>query len=566
MIRIDYFVMIAYLIGLLAIGAFFLTRIRSSRDMFAAEGRVPWWMSGLSGFMTIFSAGTFVVWGGIAYEYGMVSVSILVCCGGISTLIVGRVLAARWHRLGVTTPAEYVDLRYGKAAAQAYTWLNVAAGGVSMAIGLFSLSVMLAALIPLPAGNFLANPDTGTLAVEWAILIGGTVVVAYTMLGGLWAVLTTDVIQCVVLSLVVLMVVPLSLGKIGGWSEFVARAPESFFRPTAGEFGWVFLVFWTLINTFLYGGHWAFIQRYICVPTGRDARKAAYLMGVLYLVSPLLWMLPAMVYRVMQPEADPRQAYILVCQEVLPAGMLGMTLAAMFSATASMVSSLLNVFAGAFTRDIYRPLFRPNASERHLMIVGRLSTLVYGVAVIVLALLIPFLGGVKEVVFGLVMLVFGPTVVPMVWGVFSRRVNQAGLWITVLGAALITGVVKFGLPAVLPQSSLVAWTAEHGRLTDSLLGSVVPILLMLTTELWSRGTSPGWQRLSEHAARHEKAALAASASLLPAVIVACTMWILAALILVLGFLADEQAGLLFLFAALLSATGAVVVWFARRHG
>jgi Na+/proline symporter len=117
------------------------------------------------------------------------------------------------------------------------------------------------------------------------------------------------------------------------------------------------------------GADWAFAQRFLCVPSKKDARKSAYLFGILYLVSPLLWLLPPMIYRVVDPTADPEQAYILSCMSVLPVGMLGLMVAAMFSATASMVSSQLNVFSGVLTHDLYRPLMRRD-DDQHVKLVS----------------------------------------------------------------------------------------------------------------------------------------------------------------------------------------------------
>lgn len=566
MTDLDVVVLFIYMGGLLAIGAIFVYRTRSSQEMFAAGGRAPWWMAGLSTFMTVFTAGTFVVWGGIAYRLGMVSVSILVGAGGISALTVGYFLAGRWHRLGVTTPAEYINLRFGQTTVQTYTWLNLVSGCTGMAVGLYSLSVMVAAMIPLAPGHPLADPATGALAVHWAIVIGGGVVVAYTMAGGLWAVLTTDVVQCVVLSLVVLLVVPLSLAKAGGLGNFISQSPEGFLSPVGGEYTWTFLLFWTLINICSHGGQWTYVQRFVCVPTEKDARKVAYLAGALYLVCPIVWMLPAMVYRVMEPGVPHEQAYILVCRDVLPAGMLGMTLAAMFSATASTMSSLLNVFAGVFTLDVYRPLVRPQASELHLVIVGRTATVVYGGLAITLALCMPHLGGAEKVVLSLVTLVIGPMLIPSIWGLFSPRIDQYSVWATVGVTAVVAGGIKLLLAqGLLTDFALIGWIADHGQLSDAVVGLLVPITVMLIMELCARETSSGWQRLTDHAARQQQHPVARSTSTLPAMIVAWTVWMLAALTAVLAIRAAEKAGVLFIFATLLLAAGVGIAWLAHRH-
>ena len=90
---IDYIILLIYGIGILYIGSILSKKNKTSADMFAVKKQSPWWLSGLSSFMSAFSAGTFVVWGGIAYKFGFVAVSILMC-SGISSFIVGLVVLA----------------------------------------------------------------------------------------------------------------------------------------------------------------------------------------------------------------------------------------------------------------------------------------------------------------------------------------------------------------------------------------------------------------------------------------------------------------------------------------
>ena len=183
--------------------------------------------------------------------------------------------------------------------------------------------VTLCALIPLPENAPFRDAHTGNLAVWWAILLCGALVVVYTVAGGLWAVLMTDVLQFIVLTAGVLFVVPLSVARVGGLGTFRASAPDGFFQPTTGEYTWWFLIGWVAIQFLSVGGEWAFVQRYLCVPTPADARRGTYLFGILYIVSPVVWMLPPMLYRVSNPGVDHEQAYILACRDVLPAGMVG---------------------------------------------------------------------------------------------------------------------------------------------------------------------------------------------------------------------------------------------------
>ena len=198
----------------------------------------------------------------------------------------------------------------------------------------------------------------------------------------------TDVWQFIVLNLAVLFVVPLALAEVGGFGQFVTDAPEGFMALTSGNYTWFFLVGWIAIHYFVVGAEWAFVQRYLCVPSPRDARKVRFCLVCYTLSGPLLWLLPPMIQRVrvpLPPGATAEQinsmaesAYIDACQSVLPAGMVGLMLAAMFSATASMVSSQLNVFAGVLTNDILKPWLAADHGERLLVWAGRVFTVVLG--------------------------------------------------------------------------------------------------------------------------------------------------------------------------------------------
>ena len=137
---VDYIILIIYGAGILYVGSILSKKNKTAADMFAVKKQSPWWLSGLSSFMSAFSAGTFVVWGGIAYKFGFVAVSILMC-SGISSFLVGRFIAGKWASLGITTVGEYVQLRFGKGAVQFYTWVGMLFKVVAMAVALYSFSV-----------------------------------------------------------------------------------------------------------------------------------------------------------------------------------------------------------------------------------------------------------------------------------------------------------------------------------------------------------------------------------------------------------------------------------------
>lgn len=496
----DWTILIAYLIGTLLLGLLLGKLVKNSGDLFTAGGQSPWWASGLSAFMTMFSANTFVVWGSIAYDVGLVAVMINLMYG-VAALFVGYFVAGRWKAMGIQTPAEYIQLRFGKEALHFYTWSMMILRVVGTAAALYALAKILVALMPLSEGNPLRDPETGNLSLRWAILIFGSVVVIYTMIGGLWAVLMTDVLQFIILNLAVLFVVPLALHQVGGIGAFVDGVPDGFFDVVKDEkYTVLFLAGWAAIHFFMIGAEWAFVQRFLCVPNRKDARKSTYLFGMLYLFSPVLWLLPPMIYRATNPGVDPEQAYILACNSVLPVGMLGLMMAAMFSATASMVSSQLNVFSGVLTHDIYKPLAKATDS-RSLLRAGRVFTILLGVLLIGIAIEIEKYGQVKDLIISITELMVVPLLAPSLWGIFSKRIGGRAVWVTGLSGFGLGVLVRFGfgddglLSGIQSLDGLGAWVQEHSDFLKTFVGVIFPVSVLAVIEFTSRGVHPGWSSI-----------------------------------------------------------------------
>ncbi|WP_406828880.1 sodium:solute symporter family transporter [Microbulbifer sp. ARAS458-1] len=564
MALLDYWVLAAYMLGIVLIGVFYAKRNRSAQDMFAAGGQAPWWVSGLSGFMTMFSAGTFVVWGGIAYKYGLVAVSINLCYG-IAALAAGYFVAGRWKTMGVDTPAEYIELRFGKSVVQLYTWAMLVYRIVGTGVALYALSIILVALMPLPEGNPFRDPNTGNLAVEWAILAFGLVVIIYTMAGGLWAVLMTDVLQFIVLNLSVLFVLVFMLQAIGGVGTFIEQAPAQFFAPVSEGYSLYFLMGWVCIHFFMVGADWAFAQRFISVPSAKEARKSAYLFGILYLVSPLVWLMPPMLYRVIDPSADPEQAYIAACLSVLPAGLVGLLIAAMFSATASLASSQLNVFAGVFTENFYRPLMEQRGGSGNLVTVGRWITLLIGLLLIAVAISIPYMGGAEKVIVSVTSLMVGPLFAPTVWGIFSRRLSARAVWSCVLLTFAAGGAFKWILSVPADGSispSALAWLTKHSAVIELGIGILVPLsVLALFTFVIDRNGTPGWIPDTSKNATSNAGAVASD---LPARVVAVAMGLCALLLMLIALISHERQLEIGLFALVTSGISAAIYLLGTR--
>eukprot|EP01133_Synstelium_polycarpum_P013963 gene13963-16464_t len=465
MVQLDFIVMIVFALLIFAIGLTF-TRMSSKNGnaFFEAGGETPWWINGLSLFVSYFSAGTFVVWGSIAYSSGLVANAIQLTMA-ISGLIVTLFIAAKWKRTGVATAAEYIGKRFGSKEKQFYTYMTL----------LLSLFTTAAVLYPVGKMVYVATPFT----LNQCIIGIGLIIVLYTAAGGLWAVLVTDVVQFVVLSAAVLIVIPIAFGHIGGVSHLIKEAPKDFFKPFNQDYTFGFMLAFIVYQTFYIGGNWSYVQRYTSVSNEKNARKVSGLFTVLYLVSPVIWMLPPMIYRIINPNLqglESEGAYMMLIQKVMPAGLIGLVLAGMISATSSKANTTINMAATVFAQDIYKKLIRPGATEKEVILMARFFTLLFGIGTILVAIWIPSAGGIVEVVLSTASIAGGALFAPIIWTLFSKR--QTGL--SVVTATVTALVINLFLKVLSP----VLWDLKLNRTLETILGMGIPLAMLLAFELY----------------------------------------------------------------------------------
>ncbi|MBL0743107.1 sodium:solute symporter family protein [Chryseolinea lacunae] len=462
--QLDFIVMIVFALLIFSIGLAF-TRMgsKSSQAFFEAGGETPWWINGLSLFISYFSAGTFVVWGSIAYKHGAVA-NVIQLTMAVSGLLVAMFIAAKWKRTGTRTAAEYIGKRLGTNAQQFYTYL----------ILILSLVNTGAVLYPVGKMVYVATP----FSLNACIIGIGVVIVLYTAAGGLWAVLVTDVVQFIILMAAVLIVIPAAFGEIGGVNNLFVKAPEHFFEPFTSDYTAGFMLAFIGYQTVYIGGNWAYVQRYTSVASERQAKKVAYLFAGLYLVSPVIWMLPPMIYRIINPNLqglDPEGAYMMLCQRVLPAGLIGLVLSGMVSATSSKANTTINLAATVFAQDVYR-VFRPQASDKEQILVARVFTLLFGAGTIGVAMLVPQAGGIVEVVLSIAAIAGGALFAPVIWSLFSTRQTSVSVVTTTVVALLINLFFKVIAPSLIGL--------KFNRTVETLLGVGLPLLLLAGFEIY----------------------------------------------------------------------------------
>ena len=548
---LDYIIMLVFTGIIVTAGLSFGKTGSSMKSYFAAGGAVPWRISSLSLFMSFFSAGTFVVWGSIAYQHGFVAIAIqmTMCLAGF---FVGMFIAPAWQKSHALTAAEFVSRRLGVSVQKFYSYL----------ILLISLMYTGAFLYPVAK---IINVSTG-FSIEACILVLGILIILYTVVGGLWGVMITDVVQFIVLTAAVVIVVPLAFDRIDGVDTLFTNAPPDFFQIVNEEYSWLFLLAFAIYNGIFIGGNWAYVQRYTTVDSPKSASKVGYLFAGLYLISPFIWMLPPMIYRIVNPDLSGLEnegAYLMMCKEVLPKGLIGLMLGGMVFATASSVNTTLNLAAAVFTNDLYRSI-RPDTKPKKLMFVAKSAVVVFGIITILVALMVPSAGGIVEIVLSVGAVTGCSLYGPPIWALFSKyHTGRSILWCTILG--LVINVYFKFLHPLLTGISL-------SRAEEMLAGAIIPFTLLAGYEIWARSkreVAPDYiryreeQRMvsqSEGAEDDETEQSSEEQNRYGLKVLARTMVITSFIFIVLALIADHTALWITLFIGIMVGLGALSVF------
>lgn len=378
---IDFVVIGAYMLLMLGIGAYAMRFNRSAADYFKGGNRIHWLAAGLSAFMSGFSAWTFTGAAGLAYQHGLLAVLLYV--GNACTFLLGYfVFAARWRRARIATVMEYLVERFDERTRQTFSWTTTFFHLFMGASMLYGLALFVA-------------PTCGW-SLPWTIVGSGAVILAYCVVGGLWAVVITDFLQAAILLPFTLVMAAAALVRVGGIHGLLASVPPEM-RSVGfhGEFGWAYVGAWLIMVSFGYNTA-AMAQRYFSVDDEASARRVALLCFALFLFGAFVWFIPPIVMRVLYPDlravwpglANPQESsYALAARTLLPNGLIGIMLAAMFSSTMASLSGLLNLHAAIVARDIYPTLFPRRAGTADRLAVGWIATFAVGGGIVAIALI-----------------------------------------------------------------------------------------------------------------------------------------------------------------------------------
>jgi Na+/proline symporter len=454
--KYDYLIIGFYLLFMLAIGLAFRRMSKDTSDYFRAGGAMPWWITGTSAWIFSFSAWTFTGAAGKVYESGPL-VLVVFYATAVALCVAMAVTSLRFRRMRVITWMEAVRLRYGPFTEQFYTWIKLPLLLLFAGVGLNAIGVFMSAVFKI---------DMNTMLV-----VLGVVVTLVAFAGGSWAVLASDFVQAFLIVTITLTtaIMVLARPEIGGLHGLINKVPAAHFHW--GDLARPKIIFiWILGNLWLKFSDENNMERstmYLMTRSDRDARRMVLIPLIGTLVGPLVWFIPSMAATIMHPNLasefpnlkQPHEAaFLAVAMDVMPQGLLGLLLSAMLGATVTSMDAGLNKNVGITIRSLYKPLFNPNASEKHLLVAGKICTLLFGAIIVVLGL---FINSIRQTnlfdfVNQLASYLLMPLALPLIFGLFYKRTPGWSAWSTALVAGAAAWLLGKYLTAEVVQG-VMGW-------------------------------------------------------------------------------------------------------------
>ncbi|MBA2708413.1 MAG: sodium/solute symporter [Gemmatimonadaceae bacterium] len=481
-----------HIVDLLVIGAYFVVlsgiafwaarrEKKLSSDYFLAGRDVGWLAVGASLFASNIGSEHLVGLAGTGAASGL-AVGHFEWLASFILLLLGWLFVPFYLRSGVYTMPEFLERRYNPASRAYFTWVSIVGYVLTkISVTLFAGGVVMRAVTGL---------DFWTSAAILIVITG-----LYTLLGGLRAVIYTEVMQAVVLIVGSATLMVVGLGAVGGWSGLEARVPPDFFsmwKPSSHpDFPWTGIVFGAPILGIWY---WCtdqhIVQRVLAARNIKEARRGTILAGFLKILPVFIFVLPGIIAAALY--ADVREggadtAYPVLVTRLLPAGLKGLVLAGMLAALMSSLASAFNSCSTLLTWDVYRK-WRPDASEARLVTVGRVTTVV----LVILGLAwIPFMKYVSPQLYiylqSIQAYIAPPIAACFLLGIMNPRLNGRGA-LAALWSGFVIGMARLILElskGSLPSGTLWSWIAEmnflHFAALLFLLCSAILVVVSLMT-------------------------------------------------------------------------------------
>jgi SSS family transporter len=472
---VDIAVIVLYLAGTALLGLSLGRGQRTTRDYFVSGRTVAWWAVALSIVATETSTVTFISVPGYAFmrgahgEGGDFTFMQLVCGYMVGRLVISVLFIPLLFRGELLTVYQVLRQRFGESVRRAAAGLFLITRSVADGFRLYATAIVVVAL-------------TGWSDPASVLIIGG-VTILYTYLGGMKAVIWTDVIQLLIYIGGAVTAAALLVERIpGGWEE-IWRVGEHFHKFRFFDFTWDWsrsYTFWSglvggaFLTTATHGTDQLMVQRYLCSRTSREATAALLTSGVIVFGQFLLFLLIGVMLFVFYQHHPPiapftrsDRVFPTFIVSELPPGVVGLVVASVLAAAMSTLSSSLNSSAATAVTDWYRPLCRRPPTDAQDLKISRAMTLLWGLVQISVGLMARGLSQrVIDEVLGIAAFTNGAILGVFFLGVLTRRVDEK--------AALIGMAAGVGLLIYVRFFTSIAWPwyVLIGSLTTYIAGCI----------------------------------------------------------------------------------------------
>ena len=334
----------------------------------------------------------------------------------------------------------------------------------------------------------------------WISALGLVIITGiYTVLGGMKAIMWTSVLQTPVLIIGSVVILVVGLDQVGGWSE-VERINEANLHlirsASDAEFPWPGIIFGSFIIGFWY---WCtdqyIVQRVLSAKGIKEARRGTMFAGYLKLLPVFIFLFPGMIAVALKTKGiisydSADQAFPTLVAQLLPSGVKGIVIGGLVAALMSSLASLFNSSATLFTIDFYKK-FKPESSEKHLLKVGRIATVV----IVILGILwIPVMSLIADVLYEYLQSVqslIAPGIAAVfLLGLVSRRITPAAGYIGLV-SGFVLGMIRLVL---LPfkesiKGTSLAWIIEMNWLYYCILLFVIVTVIMIVVSMFTERAS-----------------------------------------------------------------------------
>lgn len=433
---VDYAVIAVYALGVILLGLWAGRRQRSGADFFLASRESTWPVVGLSLIASNISSATLIGLAGAAYTIGisvynyewMASVVLVFFCVFFLPFIL---------RAQVYTMPEFLERRFSRGIRIYFSALTIFLSVVvDKATTLYGGSLMFKLLLP--------DVPTWQLVTLLALASG-----IYTVVGGLRAVLYTEVVQAIILLGAAVVLSMIAFDRVGGLDAIYAQvdpAKLSLIRPL-GDPGvpWLgLLVGVPILGFYFWCTNQFMVQRVLSAKSLDHGRWGSLFAGLLKL--PLLWLmvLPGSAALLLYPDLPNGDlVYPTLMFDLLPAGLLGLVIAGFLAAIMSATAATFNSAATLFTMDFVKPRY-PDLEGKRLVAVGRAATVLFLLVAILVAPQIEKFGSLWQYLQAMLSYTSPPIVAVFLIGLFWERANARGAgWAVIVG--LFLGILLFGL-------------------------------------------------------------------------------------------------------------------------